>query len=177
MNNEHGELTLNKISIATQEPEIEKTNLQHKPSPIVQPEINSEANSSSQTQAHCLLPNSHQQIEPELMCQLINDNRINEMIYTENNSKGLEILNICQFVKFLSEMDQFDHDKMKIFWMYSKTIQESTISGKEPFPGKMLKPFSKNIPFSTDKILDLMVAYYNDNKQIPKLQFQDLKII
>ncbi|RHZ87212.1 hypothetical protein Glove_39g6 [Diversispora epigaea] len=85
------------------------------------------------------LPNSHQQIEPELMRRLINDNRINEMIYTENNTKDLEILNTRQSVGSLSEMDQF-----------------------EPFPGEMLKPFSENIPLSADGILDLMIAYYND---------------
>jgi hypothetical protein len=96
------------------------------------------------------------------MRRLINDNRINEIIYTENNTKGLEILNTRQSVGSLSEMDQFGHDEMRRFWMYSRTIQESTISGKEPFPGEMLKPFSENIPLSADGILDLMVAYYND---------------
>ncbi|RHZ46354.1 hypothetical protein Glove_624g10 [Diversispora epigaea] len=104
------------------------------------------------------LPNSYQQIKPELMRRLINDNRINEMIYTENNSKGLEILNTYQSVGSLSEMDQFGHDEMRRFWMYSRTIQKSTISGKEPFLSEMLKPFSENIPFSSDEILDLMVA-------------------
>ncbi|RHZ88327.1 hypothetical protein Glove_23g67 [Diversispora epigaea] len=79
------------------------------------------------------LSNSHQQNELELMRRLINDNRINEMIYTENNSKGLEIFNT-----------------------------QLTISEKEPFPGEMLKPFSENIPLSADGILDLMIAYYND---------------
>lgn len=96
------------------------------------------------------------------MRRLINDNRINEMIYTENNTKGLEILNTRQSVGSLSEMDQFSHDEMRRFWMFSRTIQESTISGKEPFPGEMLKPFSENILLSADGILDLMVAYYND---------------
>ncbi|RHZ82956.1 hypothetical protein Glove_102g68 [Diversispora epigaea] len=108
------------------------------------------------------LPNSHRQIEPELMRRLINDNRINEMIYTENNTKGLEILNTRQSVGSLSEIDQFGHDEMRRFWMYSRTIQESTISGKELFPDEMLKPFSKNIPLSADGILDLMIVYYND---------------
>ncbi|RHZ45672.1 hypothetical protein Glove_661g16 [Diversispora epigaea] len=46
--------------------------------------------------------------------------------------------------------------------MYSRTIQESTISGKEPFLDKILKPFSENISLLADGILDLMVAYYND---------------
>ncbi|RHZ89046.1 hypothetical protein Glove_19g345 [Diversispora epigaea] len=108
------------------------------------------------------LPNSHRTIEPELMCRLINDNRINEIIYTENNSKGLKILNTRQSIESLLEMDQFGYDEMRRFWMYSRTIQESTISEKEPFPGEMLKPFSENIPLSADGILDLMIAYYND---------------
>ncbi|RHZ90207.1 hypothetical protein Glove_4g13 [Diversispora epigaea] len=108
------------------------------------------------------LLNSHRQIELELMRRLINDNRINEMIYTENNLKGLKILNTRQSVGSLSEMDQFGHDEMRRFWMYSRIIQESTISGKEPFPGEMLKPFLENIPLSADGILDLMIAYYND---------------
>ncbi|RHZ44077.1 hypothetical protein Glove_766g1 [Diversispora epigaea] len=116
------------------------------------------------------LPNSHRQIEPELMRRLINDNRINEMIYTKNNSKGLEILNTRQSVGSLSEMDQFGHDEMRRFWMYSRTIQELTISGKEPFPGEMLKPFSENIPLSADGILDLMIAYYNDTYENLKFQ-------
>ncbi|RHZ77746.1 hypothetical protein Glove_173g75 [Diversispora epigaea] len=116
------------------------------------------------------LPNSHRQIELELMCRLINNNRINEMIYTENNTKGLEILNTRQSVGSLSEMDQFSHDEMRRFWMYSRTIQESTISGKEPFPGEMLKPFSENIPLLADGILDLMIAYYNDTYENLKFQ-------
>ncbi|RHZ73725.1 hypothetical protein Glove_229g27 [Diversispora epigaea] len=61
------------------------------------------------------LPNSHQQIELELMRQLINDNRINEMIYTENNIKGLEIFNTHQPVGSLSEMDQFGYNKTRRF--------------------------------------------------------------
>ncbi|RHZ86920.1 hypothetical protein Glove_42g73 [Diversispora epigaea] len=88
------------------------------------------------------LPNNYRQIEPELM--------------------RLEILNTRQSVEFLSKMDQFGHDEMRRFWMYSRTIQESTISGKKPFPGEMLKPFSENIPLSADGILNLMIAYYND---------------
>ncbi|RHZ67057.1 hypothetical protein Glove_303g42 [Diversispora epigaea] len=59
---------------------------------------------------------------------------------------------------------------MRRFWMYSRTIQELTISEKEPFPGEMLKPFSENIPLSADEILDLIVAYYNDTYENLKFQ-------
>ncbi|RHZ83998.1 hypothetical protein Glove_86g106 [Diversispora epigaea] len=106
------------------------------------------------------------------MCRLINNNRINEIIYTENNTKGLEIFNTHQSVRSLLEMDQFNHNEMKRFWMYSKTIQESTIFKKEPFLNKMLKPFSENISLSTNGILDLIIAYYNDIYE--NLKFQKL---
>ncbi|RHZ49577.1 hypothetical protein Glove_519g103 [Diversispora epigaea] len=45
------------------------------------------------------------QIEPELMRRLINDNRINEMIYTENNSKESTI----------SEKEPFPGEILKLF--------------------------------------------------------------
>jgi len=92
----------------------------------------------------------------------MNDNRINEVIFTENITKGLELLDTRPSVGSLSEMDQFDHDEMRRFWMCSRQIQESTISGKEPFPGEMLKPYSENVLLSADDILDLMINYYND---------------
>ncbi|RHZ77441.1 hypothetical protein Glove_177g63 [Diversispora epigaea] len=67
-------------------------------------------------------------------------------------------------------MDQFGHDEMRRFWIYLRTIQELTISEKEPFSGEMLKPFSENIPLLADGILDLMVAYYNDIYENLKFQ-------
>ncbi|RHZ76980.1 hypothetical protein Glove_186g68 [Diversispora epigaea] len=57
----------------------------------------------------------------ELMHRLINDNRINKMIYTENNSKGLEILNARQSVGSFSEIDQFGHDEIRRFWIHQKS--------------------------------------------------------
>jgi hypothetical protein len=73
------------------------------------------------------------------MRRLINDNRINEIICSENSAKGLELLNTRQSVGSLSEMDQFGHDEMRRFWMYSRQIRELTIFGKEPFPGKTVE--------------------------------------
>ncbi|RHZ58485.1 hypothetical protein Glove_373g11 [Diversispora epigaea] len=78
--------------------------------------------------------------------------RMNGILGSLPNS--LEILNTRQFVRSFSEMNQF----------------ESTISGKEPFSGEMLKPFSENIPLSADGILDLMIAYYNDTYENMKFR-------
>jgi hypothetical protein len=95
------------------------------------------------------------------MRRLMNDSRINEIISSGTNTKGLELLNARPSVGSLSETDQFDQEEMRRFWMYSRQIQ-SPITGKEPFPGEMLKPYSENVLLSDDNILDLLINYYND---------------
>ena len=90
------------------------------------------------------------------------DNRINEIINSEISTKGLELLDAQPSVGSLSETDEFDHEEMKRFWIISRQIQESTITGKEPFPGEMMKPFAENILLSADNIDDLIVNYYNE---------------
>jgi hypothetical protein len=60
----------------------------------------------------------------------------------------------------LSATDQFSSDKLKRFWLNSKNIQKSTITGSEPFSGKMLKPSSENVMMHKS-MLDLIVTFYN----------------
>ena len=50
---------------------------------------------------------------------------------------------------------------MERFWLNSRNIKESIITGKEAFPGEMLNPSSENVLLSNLK-LELMVAFYND---------------
>src|SRR4051812_45537564 len=52
------------------------------------------------------IPNSHRQIEPELMRRLINDNRIDNIISSGVETKGLGLLNTRTPVGSLSEADQ-----------------------------------------------------------------------
>ncbi|RHZ82659.1 hypothetical protein Glove_106g34 [Diversispora epigaea] len=81
-----------------------------------------------------------------------------------------QILVICTFWRPKS---QIIWDLGNMYRMYLRTIQESTISGKEPFLGEMLKPFSENISLSADEILDLIVAYSSVNffKRKPSKSF------
>jgi hypothetical protein len=60
----------------------------------------------------------------------------------------------------LSATDQFSSDKLKRFWLNSKNIQKSTITGSEPFSGKMLKFNSENVMMNKS-MLDLIVTFYN----------------
>ncbi|GET66368.1 uncharacterized protein LOC107327733 [Rhizophagus irregularis DAOM 181602=DAOM 197198] len=78
------------------------------------------------------LPTSNRQIEPEIMRRIMNDNRIGDIISSDIQTK-------------------------ERFWLNAKNIQESTITGCEPFPGEMLKPSSEAI--MTESMLELMLLF------------------
>jgi hypothetical protein len=105
------------------------------------------------------LPNSHRQIEPELMRRLMNDKRIEDITSSGIQMKGLELLENRPTTGSLSATDQFSSDELERFWLNSKNIQESTIAGCEAFPGEMLTPSFTGIMLS-ESMLDLMVAFY-----------------
>jgi hypothetical protein len=73
--------------------------------------------------------------------------------------KGLELLDNHPSIGSLSDTDQFSTDEIHRFWMNSRNIRESNVSGSETFPGEFLKPSSNNIILSSE-MLDLMVEYY-----------------
>ena len=104
------------------------------------------------------MPSSHRQIEPELMRRLMNNNRIRE-ISSSNSSMNFNLLDNRNPVDSLSENDEYFSDEMERFWSNSRNIQESIITGREAFPGEMLRPSSENVLLSKT-MLDLMVKYY-----------------
>ncbi|CAB4440174.1 unnamed protein product [Rhizophagus irregularis] len=106
------------------------------------------------------LPNSNRKIEPEIMRRLTTDNRISDIKSSGILTKGLELLNDRPAVGSLSEIDQFLSDEMHRFWLNSRNIQESRITGSKLFPGSMLKPVSENVRLSSS-MLDLIVEYYS----------------
>lgn len=93
------------------------------------------------------------------MRRLMNDNRVDDIINSGVDTKGLDLLNTRTPVGSLSEADEFTSDEMRRYLLYSQNIQESPITGQEPFPGEMLKPSSENIILSSE-MLDRMVEYY-----------------
>jgi ssDNA-binding Zn-finger/Zn-ribbon topoisomerase 1 len=105
------------------------------------------------------LPNSHRTIEAELMRRLMNDNRIKDIASSGIVVKGLELLENRTTIGSLSENDKFTSDEMKRFWLNSINIQESKITGCEPFPGEMLSLKAKYEPQS-ESMLNLMVEFY-----------------
>ncbi|GET63382.1 hypothetical protein GLOIN_2v1786147 [Rhizophagus irregularis DAOM 181602=DAOM 197198] len=104
-------------------------------------------------------PNSRRKIEPEIMRRLMFDNQISNIINFGVESKGLDLISNRPSVGSLSEADQFSADEMRRFWLTSRNIHESTTTGKEAFPGEMLRPVFNDIVMSSD-MLDLIVEYY-----------------
>ena len=103
------------------------------------------------------LSSSHRQI---VMRRLMNDNHIRNISSFANvQIKGLNLLDNRTNVGSLSENDEFSSDEMERFWFNSINIQESIVTGREPFPGEMLRPTSEKVDLSKS-MLDLMVEYY-----------------
>src|SRR3954454_15940151 len=74
--------------------------------------------------------------------------------------KGLELLDNQPSIGSLSDIDKFSSDEIRRFWMNSRNIKESNVTGSELFPGEFLKPSSDNIIILSE-MHDLMVEYYN----------------
>lgn len=89
----------------------------------------------------------------------MNDTQIRNFTKSGNITKGLDLLKNRPAVGSLSENDQFASDELERFWLNSRNIQRSEITGREPFPGEMQDPTSENVLLSKSK-LDLMVAFY-----------------
>src|ERR1043165_6469316 len=79
------------------------------------------------------------QIEPEIMCRLMNDNRIKE-ISSSVDIRGLNLLDSRATVGSLSENDEYSYDEMERFWSNSRNIRKSFDTGFEQFPREMLNP-------------------------------------
>ena len=93
------------------------------------------------------------------MRRMMADNHINGIINSGQKIKGLELLNKRPSVGSLSEADKFSSDEIERFWLNSRNIQQSSITGSEPFPGEMMRPTSENVVMQ-DLMLNLLVEYY-----------------
>jgi len=91
----------------------------------------------------------------------MNDKRIEDIISSGIQTKGLELLENRPTTGSLSATDQFSSDELERFWLNSKNIQESNITGCEAFPGEMMTPSSLEVMLS-ESMLNLMVAFYTD---------------
>ena len=105
------------------------------------------------------MPNSHRQIEPELMRRLMAETQINDIISSGLEVKGLELLKNRPSVGSLSDTNEFSTEEMHRFLMNSRNIKDSPITGYEDFPGSLLRPQFENIRLE-ESIHDLLLDYY-----------------
>ncbi|GES85949.1 hypothetical protein RCL_jg26826.t1 [Rhizophagus clarus] len=104
------------------------------------------------------LPNSHRQIESELMRRLMTEIQINDIISSISKVISIELLNKRPSVSSLSE---FPTNEMYQFLMNSRNILESPITGCEEFLGIFLALRSEDIHLD-EQIYDLLIEYYKD---------------
>jgi hypothetical protein len=91
---------------------------------------------------------------------MMTDSHINSIIINSSeNMRGLELIDKRTSVGSLAEADEFSSEEMERFWLNSRNIQQSMITGSEPFLGEMLGPVSENVVMS-GPMLDLLVEYY-----------------
>ena len=92
------------------------------------------------------------------MRQIMTDSCVDSIINSCEMIKSLEFLN-NRLVGSLAEADEFSADEMERFWLNSRNIQQSSITGSEPFPGEMMGPASEDVVMESS-MLDLLVKYY-----------------
>ena len=69
----------------------------------------------------------------------------------------------------LAATDQFETDELQRFLWMSRSIETSSVSGVEDFPGEFLIPSKIHIMIS-DEILDLLLEFYSE--AYPQYSFQ-----
>src|SRR5271170_7593127 len=110
-------------------------------------------------------PNSHRQIEPELLRIIMQNWRLDDLISAQsNNIKLVEALKLIQpraTTRSLADYDNFESAQLYQFRKFFFQEVDDTIIGSEPFPGEMLTPCRNQVALS-DSIYQILTNYYNN---------------
>jgi hypothetical protein len=110
-------------------------------------------------------PNSHCQIELELLRIIMQNWRLDDLISNQlNNSKlfeGLKLVKSRPTAESLSAYDNFECDELCQFRLIYSLEVEDTITGSEQFSGKMMIPRKQDV-ILLNNIYKLLVDYYNN---------------
>src|SRR5271154_4648596 len=89
-------------------------------------------------------PNSHRQIEPELLRIIMQNWRLDDLVSVQsNNIKLIEALKLIQLLATtgsLADYDNFESAQLYQFRKFFFQEVDDTIISSEPFSGKMLMP-------------------------------------
>ncbi len=109
------------------------------------------------------LPNSRRQIEPELMRIIMQNWRLDDLISNQPENKklaeALELVKPRATTGSLTVYEGFDFTELYRFRQIFRHEIDITITGNEPFPGKLLH--KKNQVSLPNDIYELLVEYYN----------------
>ncbi|GBB93908.1 hypothetical protein RclHR1_22500005 [Rhizophagus clarus] len=110
-------------------------------------------------------PNSHYQIEPELLRIIMQNWRLDNILSSQLNNKkfteGLKLLKPQFTTGTFSAYDELDYNELFRFKQIFCQETDNMINGSEAFPGKMLTP-RKNRVSLPDDIYRILIEYYSD---------------
>jgi hypothetical protein len=109
-------------------------------------------------------PNSHRQIEPELLRIIMQHWRIDGLVSSQlNNIKLVETLKLIQPLGTSGSLADYNNFEFSELWQFRKIFFQEiddTIIGNELFPGEMLTP-RKNRVALPDDVYQILTDYYN----------------
>ena len=110
-------------------------------------------------------PNSHHQIEPELLQIIMQNWRIDNLISNQsNNSRLSEVLKLLKSrhtTGTLAAYDELDFGELLRFRQIFCQEIDDIIDGSKPFPGEMLEPRRIRVALPDD-IYEILTDYYNN---------------
>ncbi len=110
-------------------------------------------------------PNSHRQIEPELLRIIMQnwrlDNILSRQLNNDKLSEGLKLLKPRSTTGTLAAYDELDYNELFRFRQIFCQEIDNTINGSEAFPGEMLTP-RKNRVSLPDDIYQILIEYYSN---------------
>lgn len=110
-------------------------------------------------------PNSHRQIEPELLRIIMQHWRLDDLVSAQsNNVKLIEALKLIRqwpTSGSLAVYDNFNYAELYNFRKIFFQEVDNTIVGSEPFPGEMLMPCENRVALP-DNIYQILADYYNN---------------
>ncbi len=110
-------------------------------------------------------PNSHRQIEPELLRIIMQNWRLDNILSHQlNNDKlfeGLKLLKPRSTTSTLAAYDELDYNELFRFRQIFCQEIDNTINGSEAFSSEMLTP-RKNQVSLPDDIYQILIEYYSN---------------
>jgi len=122
-------------------------------------------------------PNSHRQIEPELLRIIMQHWRLDDLVSAQsNNNRLVEALKLIKPRATSGSLAAYDNFEFSELYQYRKIfVQEvdDTIVGNEPFPGEMLTPRRIRVALP-DNIYQILTDYYSNAYDLQFTTIADL---